>query len=204
MRKLSGAEVRHATGTRSKGVDAECDQFGFWWCLIRGLVWRFKPGGEAGPCFICKHLHGGERTLGLIFAEFAVEEGVIEAGARGIGVASSVIDDVETRPVACGQTHGAGLATGVELTAFKREGRQRFACGANRVDFAVRCGIVRGGDGVDAFADDAAVANDNRCKRATGAGACVFSGERDGAAQELRIGLCACGLLARNLPQGRK
>jgi len=172
--------------------------------LVRGLVWSFKPGGEAGPGIVAEKLNGGEFALGLVFAEFGVEEGIIESCAGGVGIAGTVIDDIEAGPVAGGQTHGAGLATGVEFAALEGEGVESFACGANGVDFAMRCWVVGGCNGVDAFADDAAVVDDDGCERAARAGARVFSCERNGAAQEVGIGVGSVGQLARNLPQGRK
>ena len=178
-------------------------------CLVRGisiggLIWRFEPCGEAGPCFIGKKLHGGKFVVRLIFAKLGVEESVIEAGASGIGVAGTVVDDIEAGPVAGRETHGAGLATGVEFTALEREGAQGFACGTNGVDLAVGSGVVGGGNGVDAFADDAAVADDDCGEWAARARASVFSSERDSAAEELRIGRGCRGQLAHSLPQGRK
>lgn len=117
------------------------------WCgdlfgLVRGLVWRFEPGGEAGPCFIGKHLHCGKGAPMLILAKLRIEEGVIEPGARSIGVACSVVDDVEAGPVACRETHGTWLATGVEFAALERECAQGLACCANGVDLAVGCGVA--------------------------------------------------------------
>jgi hypothetical protein len=116
-----------------------------------------------------------------------VEKRVIESGSRGIGVAGSVVDDVEAGPVAGGQAHGTGLAAGVEFAALKREGTQGLASGANGVHFAVRCGVVAGRDGVDAFANDAGRRGQRPrrtgrlCRRVD-----VPNGQRNGATQKLR------------------
>ena len=68
-----------------------------------------------------------------------------------------------------------------------------FGGGADGVDLAVRCGIVCGGDGVGALADDLAVAHDDRAERPALAGDDILRGQRDGAAQELRVGLAGHG-----------
>ncbi len=172
--------------------------------LVWGLVRCIEPCGEAGPCFVAEKLHGGEFAVRLIFPEFSVEECIVETCVGGIGVAGAIVDDVEAGPVAGGEAHGTGLATGVEFAALECKSAKGFACGTNGVDLAVGGGIVRRSDGVDAFADDAAVANDDGRKRAAGAGARIFSGEHDGAAQELWIGLSSRCQLAHNLPEGRK
>ena len=64
-----------------KSSESGLIQEGVFGGLVRGLVGRFEPGGEAGPRFIGKNLYGGKRTLGLVFAKLRVEEGIIEAGA---------------------------------------------------------------------------------------------------------------------------
>ncbi len=131
-------------------------------CLVGCLVRSFQPRGKTGPRFIGQHLHSGKHALRLILAKFRIQERIIEAGPRGIGVARPVINDVDASPVAGRQAHGTGLATGVELTAFERESIQPFACRTNRIDFAVRRRVVRRCDSVYTFAHDPAIANNDR------------------------------------------
>ena len=125
----------------------------------------------------------------MIFAEFAIEKGIVESGASGIGGAAAVIDGIEARPVGRGQAHGAGFATGVEFAAGECECAQRLAGGADGVDLAVSRGVVGRGDGVRALADDLAFAHNESAKGTAFAGHHVLGGEGDGAAQKLRIGL---------------
>ncbi len=133
-----------------------------------------------------------ERSLRwlAVFAELGVEKCVVKTGASCVGGAGSIIDSVEPRPVGRRKAHGAWLATGIEFAAGKREGSESFGGGADGVDFSVRGGIVGCGDGVGAFADDLAVAHDDRAKRAARRRSMtLLRGQRDGAAQKLRVGL---------------
>lgn len=174
----------------------------------RGSVFDFArggdPRGEGGPRLTGEQLRGGKRTGRLIFQKFAVEERVVEAGARGIGGAGAVEDGVEAGPVGRGQTHGARLTTGIELAARERECVQRLASGANCVDFAVGCGIAASGDRVHAFSDDLSIAYDERGKGPSGARRGVLHGKFNGAAKKRGVGWGGDGQLAHNLPGKRK
>ena len=75
---------------------------------------------------------------------------------------------------------------------------------ANGVDLAVSSGIECGRHRIYAFADDFAVAHDDRGKRTSAAGVDVLNGKRDSATQKLGIGWHGWGQLAQNLPQRRK
>ena len=149
---------------------------------IFDFVGGSEPGGKGSPGLVAEKRRGGQRALHRALAEFGVEQRVVKAGAGGIGGAGAVVDGVEASPIAGGQTHGAGLAAGVELAAGQGEGVERAARCANGVDFAVGGWIVACGDGVDALADDLAVAHNNRGKRAAGTALNVLDGESDGAA----------------------
>ena len=58
------------------------------------------------------------------------------------------------------------------------------------VDFAVGRGIVGRGHGVDSLAQNPSVTHDQGGKWSARAADNVVRGQRDGAAQELRIGIC--------------
>src|SRR5579871_1379019 len=156
-------------------------------CSVLDFVGRGEPCGKAGPGLVCEKLPCRQRARCGIFAEFIVEKGVIEAGARCVCGRGAVVDGVETRPVRGGETHGTRLAACVEFAAGESEGVERLAGSANRVDFAVRCGIVGRRNGVSAFADDLAAFDDDGSEGASFTGDDVLSGQCDGAPEELRI-----------------
>ena len=133
---------------------------------------------------------GGELALGLVFAEFLIEENVIESSVCRIGGAGAVVDGIDPRPVGRRQAHGARLATGIELAAGQGEGSQGFRRRADGVDLAVGRGIVGRGHGVDSLAQNPSITHDQGGKWSARAADNVVRGQRDGAAQELRIGIC--------------
>lgn len=168
---LCSAQIGHCRGSLS----------------VFDFVGRCDPGSKAGPSFLCKELRLGERTLGAGFFHFAVKESIIETGAGRVSRGAAVVDGVETRPVRCGEAHGTGLATGVQLTAFERERAECLAGRANGVDFAVGRGIVDGGNTVGTFTDDNAVAYDDGGEGSPFAVDDILSGESDGPPKELWI-----------------
>ena len=97
--------------------------------------------------------------------EFIVEEIVIKACVAGISGCCAVVDNSETCPVAGGEAHRAGLATGVELTIDEREIADSFCGGTNSINLSVSRGVVRCGNCVDAFSDDFSIAHDDSGKR---------------------------------------
>src|SRR5580698_3704075 len=77
---------------------------------VTDLVWGFDPRGEAGPRFVAEQLRRRQFAFGRVFAEFRVEEGVVEPGPGGVGGAATEINSVEARPVRGGEAHGTWLA----------------------------------------------------------------------------------------------
>ena len=171
---------------------------------VLDFIGRCDPSGEAGPCLVAQKLRGWQRALGTFFAEFAIEKGVVEPGARGIGGAAAVIDGIEARPVGRREAHGARLATGVKLAAGKPERAEPGARSADSIYFTVSCGIVGGGDRVCSLSDNFAVTNDQRGKRPTPAAGDVLRRERNGAAHEVRVNWHGTLGLDLSLPERRK
>lgn len=154
---------------------------------VRSFLGGLDPGSQAGPGLVAQKLGGGNGALGSVLAEFLIEDGVIEAGARGVRGAATKVNRVNARPVDGRKTHRAGLATGVELAAVKREGAEGLAGGANGVHFGVRGGIDGSGNGVHALADYLAVPHDDGSEGTAAAADDVFRGQRDSVAQEAGI-----------------
>lgn len=151
------------------------------------FVWGGDPGGETGPGFVAHELSAWELPLGLVPAELGVEEGIVEAGAGGVGSRATEVDRFKTCPVGRGQAHGAGLAAGIELAAGKRKRAERLAGSSDRIDLAVGGWIVGLGDRIRAFSDDSSIAYDDRGEGSAFAGNHILRGERDGAPKELWI-----------------
>lgn len=96
--------------------------------------------------------------------DFAVDEAIVEAGGRGLLLGVGEVDAIEASPVDGAETHGAGLATGVEFGAGELEGVEVAAGFADGEDFGVGGGVVGASDGVGGFGDDDAVFDDDRAE----------------------------------------
>ena len=140
-----------------------------------------------GPYFCAEQLGGRQLALGGVFAEFRVEKGIVEACTGCVGGGATEINGVEARPIRGGEAHGTGLATCVKRATRKRKGVQSFARGTDRVDLAVRRGIMRCGYGVRTFSHDLASAHDDGSERAPFAVEDIRCCERDGPSEELWI-----------------
>src|SRR5271166_4459662 len=84
---------------------------------IRSLCRRSDPRRKTRPRFIDGQSFDRERALACALAHFFVQEFVVEAGSRGIGSGTTIVDCVETRPVSRRQAHGTWFATCVKLAA---------------------------------------------------------------------------------------
>ena len=96
-----------------------------------------------------------------------------------------VIDGCGPGPVNRSETHGAGFATGIKLASGELVCAEERAGAADGDYFGVGRRIVAGGDKINAFRDDAAVAHDDGSERTAGSAACVFHRETDGVLHEL-------------------
>jgi len=189
---------------RASEIDAELVSSPSQLDSIRRLARRRQPGSETSPGLVSQQLHRGQCAVGLVFAEFAVEERIVEARSRRIGCAGTVVNGVDARPVRGRQAHRTGLAAGVKLASCQRERAQRLAGGTNGVDFAVSRGVQSGGHGVNPFAHNLAVAHNHRGERAACARFDIPDSQCDCTAQKLRIWSDGCRQLAQDLPQRRK
>ena len=159
-RKRSQHTQGSGTGSRMRQMSPGEDALSIRSCSVR------RSRRRSWPRLRRRAIALREFALARVFAEFGVEKGVVEAGTCRIGGAGSEINGVEARPVGGSETHGTRLATGVKLAAGEGESPERPGCGADGVDLSMSGGIVGGGDGVRAFADDSAVAHDDRGERA--------------------------------------
>lgn len=139
---------------------------------------------------------GWDGAIGDFFAEFFVEECIVETGTGGICGATAKVDGVDTSPIDGGEAERAGLAAGVKLASVKRKGIQGPTRGADGIYLGVGCGIIGCRDGVGALADDASFLNDDSSKRPSAGSSDVFRSQRNGAPEELRIWGSGCGQLA--------
>ena len=94
--------------------------------------------------------------------ECVIEVDVVEAGFGGIFNTKSIVDAIDACPVDCAEAHRAGLAGGVDFAASEFEVAELVAGVADGGDFAVGGGVVIAEDLVPAFADDFAIADDDR------------------------------------------
>src|SRR6267154_286259 len=111
--------------------------------------------------------------------QFFVDESVVKAGRGRIGGYTRVKYPRRTRPVNGSQAHRARFTSRIKVAARQLKIAQYAASFANRYYLGVRGGIVRGGNAVRAFRDDAAVFCDYRGERAAAAFADVLHCQRD-------------------------
>ena len=125
-------------------------------------------------------LFGWERHL-------LVDRIVVKADMRGVLAVVAKKDRRNSRPKNRGQTHGAGLATGVEDTIAEPKGEKFAARVADRGDLGVRGGIVGGGDEVLAPADDFILSHDDTTEGAAPALGRAVVGQPDGFTHEMLV-----------------
>src|SRR5271166_4998685 len=116
--------------------------------------------------------------------DFAVDQRVVKADLRGIGIGVAEINAGEPSPVDCSQTHGTRLAGSVDLAAFKVEDAKFLAGVADGADFGMRRGIVGGSYLIRALSDNRAVFHDDRTEGATASRVDVIDRELNGAGHE--------------------
>ena len=112
---------------------------------------------------------------------------VVEADSGGVLSGRSKINAIEPRPVDRGETHRAGLATGVENAAAQLEAFQIAAGVADRGDFGVRGGIEKTRHLVPAAANNFAVAHNDRAERSAAVFAHAGAREVDRFAHPTRV-----------------
>ena len=140
-----------------------------------------RIGGACGSS--SSSLATGISASRSVVLEVLVEDGVVEADGGGVVPVRGEHHALHPGPQRGGQAHGARLAAGVEGGAGEVE-RAKFAAGpADGRDFGVGCGIVRGGDAVDAVERLSVCRDDDGAER-TAAVQDVGRGQLDGFGQE--------------------
>lgn len=71
-----------------------------------------------------------------------IDKVVIEANLGGIFAIVAIVDTVETGPIDRTQTHGTGLARGVDFAAFKVVGVQLTGCLTDTVHFGMSRRVI--------------------------------------------------------------
>ena len=118
----------------------------------------------------------------------AIEKRVVEAGGGGLTLGGGVPDAVQAGPQNGAETHGAGLATGMDFTAGKVVS---FEGGGGVTDggyFGVGGWIAVRRDEINALSDPFSALGDDGAKGTARAGSYVFGGNCDGATQPGGIG----------------
>src|SRR5260221_14441005 len=128
-----------------------------------------------------------------------VDESVVKAGRGRVRGYTRVKYPRRTRPVNGSQAHRAWFTRRVKVAARQLKIAKLAASFANRHYLGVRGGIVRGGNAVRAFRDDAAVFCDYRGEGAAAPCADVLHWQRDRAAPEPLPHL-ACSRFKGSLP----
>lgn len=168
--------------------------------LVRnGCIFPEETAGFAGMS-----LQGGDRAFFRRQGELGVELEVVEANGGGVFDTKSIVDPLDARPVDRAEAHRAGFAGGVDLTVGEAEVADLRAGGADGGDFAVGGGVVVPQDLVPTFADDFAIAHDDRAEWSAVTSEHAISGEFDGAAHESRIGVHDGRSIARWAVMGRE
>ena len=116
-------------------------------------------------------------------SQLVVDECVVEAGVGRVCRNPGVENPRRPRPVDRANTHGAGLAGGVEFAAFQLKFVECAASFTNGDDFGVRRRIIRRRYAVRAFGNDVPIFDHDAAERAA-TRADIFESERDGAANE--------------------
>jgi hypothetical protein len=117
-------------------------------------------------------------------AASAIDQRVVKADLRGIGIGVGEINAGEPGPVDGSQAHGTRLAGSVDLAAFKIEDAKFLAGIANGADFGMRGGIVGGSNLIRAFGNNRAVFHNDRAEGATASRVDVIDRELNGAGHE--------------------
>src|SRR5215813_14580547 len=133
---------------------------------IGSLVGFGEPGLEYRRGFVAEELVHGDAALGLGDGEFAVDEGVIETGSRGIGGGSRIENLRWTRPIDGSEAHGTGLTGGEKFAMVKLKGLKTLASFANGQNFRMSCRVAGSRDAVGPGRNESAVFGDDRSKRA--------------------------------------
>src|SRR5574343_1030531 len=111
-----------------------------------------------------------DAALGKVAAEFGIQFVVAKTDGCRFRPAIGKDNALDTRPVGRRQTHGAGLAGGIQGAAGQMKVPECRTSRANGTDFSMSCRVVAGNHPVPAFGHYAAFAYDHSAKRAAIAG----------------------------------
>ena len=146
---------------------------------IGRLLVGFDPLAEDGVGLGQGHGGGGQTAVGGVEGQFAIDEGIVEAGLGGIVLGGGIVEVVEPRPVDCAETHGARLARGVDVAAREVKSVQFRRCGTDGLHLGVRRGVVVGCHAIHALGNHLAAARNHRSERAAPV-AHILHGQVDG------------------------
>ncbi len=116
--------------------------------------------------------------------DFRVDGGIIKADFRSVRCEIAKVNSVNPSPVDCAQTHRAGFARGVEVTAPEFETSKFLARLADGHHFSVRRRIIHRRNLVCAFRYDDAFFDDDGAERPAAPGAYILERELNGAGHE--------------------
>src|SRR5574343_934633 len=111
-----------------------------------------------------------DAALAKVATEFGIEFVIAKTDGCSFRPAIGKDNALDTRPVGRRQTHGAGLAGGIQGAAGQMKVPECRTSRANGTDFSMSCRVVAGNHPVPAFGHDAAFTDDYGTKRATIAG----------------------------------
>ncbi|MDO3379684.1 hypothetical protein L9S41_12530 [Geoalkalibacter halelectricus] len=101
-----------------------------------------------------------------LLAQLLVNKQIIEARGGGVLAGCRENDALEPCPIGRRQTHGAGLATGIEGAALKAVRRHSATGIADGNDFGMGCRVMVRDDLVPSLADNLSVVHNDGPKRA--------------------------------------
>ena len=130
---------------------------------VRRFVGLGQPGLENGVGFVAEELVHGDAALVGWNGELAIDEGIVEAGGRGVSGRGGEGDLGRASPVNGTKAHWAGFAGGEQFTVIELKGFETFAGFADGDDFGMGGGVVGGRDAVDTCGNEGAIlCNDGR------------------------------------------
>lgn len=142
------------------------------------------PRSKCRQCFFAQHLNHGNSALGVGPRDLRINSGIVKADFGSVGCKIAKINFVDVRPIDRSETHGAGFAGGIEITAPQFEAAKFLARLPDREHLGVRCGIVRCSDLIGSLRYDDAFFDDDGAERSTASGTDIVDRELNGAGHE--------------------